>query len=468
MDDVRECLEASKVSFKRVQDALQHVTPAQLSAYVHQGATAVHLAIWTGSAAVLRLVLSRGADAARPLRDQVPTVAVAVETDRADLVAELIRWSPPLSDVGPDGKTALHLACSRGQVKMVGALVKAGADMEAKDAEGMTPAQVAKDFKVKRLLRALADVVVVPQARVLTRPAQLAAALPLAAGSGADGGDADAAAAAGEGQAGEFAYSEEVLEAALSMGYQRDDCIHALYQLQVDGQSTDDIGLLVDTLTNLEELKKAVNLPPGDDLTAGDAAAEDGDDAVPVADVDDGEPPAGEYALFVPHDDAHASLMTFAYSETGERAYCNEDGEWEQFPFNWYDLGRFEKQDDPQAQQTLELFTRADGEEFLSRIYDGVRYYADEGSDDWIVFPDDWEGTFEPFDGGDEGVEEQVAEEEEEEEREFFTFKHNESGIEYTTCIVGGTERFFLMDGEWLNLPPDWVNEGTFTPAAAP
>jgi ankyrin repeat protein len=51
------------------------------------------------------------------------------------------------------GRTALHLACAGGRLAMVRALVKAGADPEAKDAEGNTCREAASGHsKIERFL----------------------------------------------------------------------------------------------------------------------------------------------------------------------------------------------------------------------------------------------------------------------------------------------------------------------------
>jgi ankyrin repeat protein len=56
-----------------------------------------------------------------------------------------------LTDSG--GWTALHQAASRGNVRMVDALLKAGADPARRDAAGRTPFDIAAAQPIKKLLR---------------------------------------------------------------------------------------------------------------------------------------------------------------------------------------------------------------------------------------------------------------------------------------------------------------------------
>lgn len=126
-------------------------------------------ALWNGGALFEPLAaaaMARGANANAALGDKRP------------LLNDLIRWGqfkpalwllahgadpnrPQALDVtdaegrltDSGGWTALHQAASRGNVKMVEALIKAGADVTRRDAAGRTPFDIAAAAPLKKLLR---------------------------------------------------------------------------------------------------------------------------------------------------------------------------------------------------------------------------------------------------------------------------------------------------------------------------
>lgn len=62
-------------------------------------------------------------------------------------VARLREWvasaESDLDQTGPDGETALHIACGRGFMRCVRILVAAGANMNVQNAFGQTPLHIA-------------------------------------------------------------------------------------------------------------------------------------------------------------------------------------------------------------------------------------------------------------------------------------------------------------------------------------
>jgi ankyrin repeat protein len=140
---------------------------------------ALYLSASSRQLAVFSLLLDRGADATMALThalwnggdDHAALAAAALahgaDVNRAEaagrpLLSDLIRWgqftpaqwllahgADPNRTQGMDGSpsagwTALHQAASRGNAKMVEALLSAGADVGKRDAVGRTPRDIAR------------------------------------------------------------------------------------------------------------------------------------------------------------------------------------------------------------------------------------------------------------------------------------------------------------------------------------
>jgi ankyrin repeat protein len=140
---------------------------------------AVYFAASSHQAEMLDLLLQRGGDATRALtnalwnggKDHAALAEIALrhgadvnkaEAESRPLLNDLIRWGQfgparwllehganPNRAQGMDGSptagwTALHQAASRGNIKMVEDLIKAGADIARKDAAGAVPADIAR------------------------------------------------------------------------------------------------------------------------------------------------------------------------------------------------------------------------------------------------------------------------------------------------------------------------------------
>lgn len=112
-------------------------------------------AVWRGNTEFATLALCKGADIDR-----------AQDGDRP-LLNQLVRWgqfkpalwllergaSPNIRDAR--GWTAVHQAASRGNERMLQALLKAGADVTIKDAEGRRPIDVARAMKKPKIVQLL-------------------------------------------------------------------------------------------------------------------------------------------------------------------------------------------------------------------------------------------------------------------------------------------------------------------------
>ncbi|MES9968745.1 MAG: ankyrin repeat domain-containing protein [Candidatus Thiodiazotropha sp.] len=67
------------------------------------------------------------------------TVARAVQVGDIDQLERNIHWNADINKPGPDGRSPLHVAASKGSLVMTKILVKNGADLELVDPQGHTP-----------------------------------------------------------------------------------------------------------------------------------------------------------------------------------------------------------------------------------------------------------------------------------------------------------------------------------------
>jgi ankyrin repeat protein len=131
---------ASKNALPKVLTALANVdvSSAEVAAILRQ-------AVARGHAAVAAALLAAGA---RPAAGEgVPLLIAALRADAPSLVGPLLAALPPGTDVdqtaAPDGWTALFWAAKCGDAPAVGALLAAGAAVNATERMGGTPLMVA-------------------------------------------------------------------------------------------------------------------------------------------------------------------------------------------------------------------------------------------------------------------------------------------------------------------------------------
>jgi ankyrin repeat protein len=111
-----------------------------------------------GNAGLLDVLLAAGADVR-----QETWLALAVEAGHAEVVRRLLLAKSPASYVSPSGQTLLHLACVQGGEATVRLLLEHGLSVEAEDQGGNTPLHWAVQNKnslalAEALVRAGADV----------------------------------------------------------------------------------------------------------------------------------------------------------------------------------------------------------------------------------------------------------------------------------------------------------------------
>ena len=81
-----------------------------------------------GHAAVAKLLLDRGADAAQPTNDGSTPLLSAISRGHADIVALLLKFGADVSHPTKDGRIPLVSACLHGRLPVVALLLEHGAD----------------------------------------------------------------------------------------------------------------------------------------------------------------------------------------------------------------------------------------------------------------------------------------------------------------------------------------------------
>ncbi|WQF78855.1 Putative NACHT nucleoside triphosphatase, P-loop containing nucleoside triphosphate hydrolase [Colletotrichum destructivum] len=120
----------------------------------NDGLTPLHFAaIGTGSfsPSIIHLLLSHGADLRKKARSSRNALHLACRARNSAAVGYLIDQAPDLvHQVDGDGRTPLFDACISGLVESVGALLRAGARLDAVDVHGRTPLDACAEFLQER------------------------------------------------------------------------------------------------------------------------------------------------------------------------------------------------------------------------------------------------------------------------------------------------------------------------------
>lgn len=119
--------------------------PGLVHAYSDDGWTALHLAAFFGKLAAVRLLLEAGADMetrAHNRQDNMPLHA-ATAAGRRDVAEALLRRGADLDARNVEGMTPLHMAAHVGDIEMASLFCQFGARLVARDLRGRTPLALA-------------------------------------------------------------------------------------------------------------------------------------------------------------------------------------------------------------------------------------------------------------------------------------------------------------------------------------
>ena len=111
---------------------------ALLEALNHDGFSPLGVACAAGNWRLARFLIERGAKP-EPKEGQPALLAAVVGDDDTAGVQLLLRHKAKVDSRGSGQRTALLLACAAGNAEIVGELLDAGADRNARDADGLTP-----------------------------------------------------------------------------------------------------------------------------------------------------------------------------------------------------------------------------------------------------------------------------------------------------------------------------------------
>ncbi|GLH16945.1 E3 ubiquitin-protein ligase mind-bomb, partial [Gryllus bimaculatus] len=103
--------------------------------------TPLHLAVEKGDAAVVKLLLERGADVRAVARDGRTALHVAAENGQVKAMELILQTGAEqdLNVVDSRGEAAVHVAMEKGHKRLVELLLRAGADGSLEGRAGLSP-----------------------------------------------------------------------------------------------------------------------------------------------------------------------------------------------------------------------------------------------------------------------------------------------------------------------------------------
>ncbi len=160
-DDL-DVFEASTLGNDSRVRVLLDAAPALASAYSPDGFHPLGYACFFGHRALFELLVARGADLEAPARNAMrvrPLHSAVAQADPAlalHMARRLLEAGASAAAVQQGGFTPLHEAALRGHAPLVELLLAHGADPDARNADGKTPRDCARDAGHDALARRLA------------------------------------------------------------------------------------------------------------------------------------------------------------------------------------------------------------------------------------------------------------------------------------------------------------------------
>lgn len=143
--------EAAVVGDAGKVEAALAADPEGARAFSPDGFTALHLSVFFGQTAVMRLLLERGAEVNVTAQNSMkvrPIHSAAAFRDEArglEMVTALVEAGAELNVAQEGGWTPLHQAAAHGEARLVEFLLRHGADPAARSDDGRVPAQMAEE-----------------------------------------------------------------------------------------------------------------------------------------------------------------------------------------------------------------------------------------------------------------------------------------------------------------------------------
>jgi ankyrin repeat protein len=129
--------------------------PSRARAFSEDGFTPLHLAVFAQQEEAARALIEHGADTdVRSTGEiaRVPPLGTAAFVGSVAMARLLLDAGADVNGQGEGGFTALHSAALHGNEELARLLLERGADPTVVSGDGRTPAELARDERVRRLL----------------------------------------------------------------------------------------------------------------------------------------------------------------------------------------------------------------------------------------------------------------------------------------------------------------------------
>lgn len=156
---------ASGYGYVALTDALI-AKGANIKAKNSGGYTPLHYASANGRLAIVKTLLEKGADVNAVADIDTDTAVATMATPlhlasfngHIEVIKTLLENGANIEALVSGKRTPLHMAAIGGKTEAFNLLIEKGANTTAKDAEGIMPAQVARDGPTREMLRELVDI----------------------------------------------------------------------------------------------------------------------------------------------------------------------------------------------------------------------------------------------------------------------------------------------------------------------